>query len=276
MGNLAFFLSKLKWIGLIGILGNITGNPYLKLFWLFFLLGFIEIFSNMAVFGQSLLQLLSYPIMYFKYGNNLPSKETYACREEYILPFEGQWLVVNGGLDRKRSHSWSIWPQRYAYDFVIQDEGEKTYANDNKRLEDYYCYGKNIIAPAGGEVIEAVDKHPNSSVYGNGRVDCKAKDIRGNFLIIKHKENEYSTIAHIQPGSISVRAGDKVIRGQIIARCGNTGNTTEPHIHFQLNDGKSFFNSAGLPIKFKNTGIHQNGEKHSDDYIHRGQKVENG
>jgi hypothetical protein len=251
-------------------------NAYLTLFFLFFLLGFIEIFRNLPVFFQSIYMVSGIPLIYFKYSFNLPDKQSYEQKTQFILPFTGKWLVVNGGTERKESHSWGIPTQRYAYDFFIVDEHGMSYSGDNKILEHYYCYGQDILAPADGEVVSMADKFPNSMVYGGGNVECKAHDIRGNFITIKHTEKEYSTIAHIKPDSINIEKGQKVTRGQIIAKCGNSGNTSEPHIHFQVSDGESFFTSAGLPVKFSEVIVSENGSSHPAEYINKGHYVENG
>lgn len=275
MNRFVNITAKLKWLGLIGLLGSITGNAYLKLFWLFFLLGFLEIFGKLPVFYQSVQQLLSYPLILFRHRFRLPSKENYTGMTDYALPFDGQWYVVNGGTDKKASHSWGVWPQRHAYDFVMVDENGKTHSGSGKELQDYFCYGKDVLAPADGEVVSLADGHPESKVYGDGSVECRAKDMRGNFITIKHQEKEFSTLAHLMPGSITVALGQKVVRGQVIARCGNSGNTSEPHVHFQLNDERSFFASAGLPIRFRNVCAKENGKTCSADYIVKGQSVEN-
>ncbi|HOV80565.1 MAG TPA: M23 family metallopeptidase [Bacillota bacterium] len=275
MNRFVSFLVKLKWLGLIGLLGSITGSAYLKLFWLFFLLGLVEIFSNLSASRQSVKQLLSYPLIWFSHRFFLPSKENHAAGTEFILPFRGQWYVANGGADKKTSHSWHVWPQRYAYDFVMIDESGKTHSGSGRELQDYYCYGQDVLAPADGEVVSMADIHPESRVYGDGRIECRAKDIRGNYVTLKHNEKEFSTIAHLMPNSITVAMGQKVVRGQAIAKCGNSGNTSEPHVHFQLNDGKSFFASAGLPVKFKNVLATENGKTRLAEYIVKGQSVEN-
>jgi len=275
MHQFLIILSRIKWIGLLGLLGTITGSKLLSLFWLFFLLGLIEIFRNLPVFFQSLQQVISLPLIYLNHRFHLPSQESSARQTEHSLPFVGQWFVVNGGIDKKNSHSWGILPQRYAYDFLILDDKEKTCSGSNQQVENYYCYGKDILAPADGEVVCVKSRYPNSKVYGDGSAECLATDIRGNFITIKHNPGEYSTLAHLMPGSITVKIGDKVSRGQVIARCGNSGNTSEPHLHFQLNDGPSFLASAGLPIRFQNAMITARGENGHSAYIHRGQLVRN-
>ena len=187
----------------------------------------------------------------FVYGAQMPSKDNYDCKVDYILPFEGKWTTFNGGVSQELSHSWAIVPQRYAYDFIIMNDEGKSLSGDNKSLQSYYCYGKNIIAPADGTVVKVSNKHRDSRVTGK-KVYCDTWDIRGNFIVIKHAEKEFSLIAHLIPGSVTVRVGDRVKQGEVIAKCGNSGNTSEPHIHFQLQTGKSFFTSAGLPISFVN------------------------
>jgi len=168
-----------------------------------------------------------------------------------------------------------VWPQRYAYDFVMVDKSGKTHSGRGRELRDYYCYGQDVLAPADGEVVSMAGNHPESRAYGDGRIECRAKDIRGNYITLKHNEKEFSTIAHLMPGSVTVALGQKVVRGQVIAKCGNSGNTSEPHVHFQLNDGKCFFASAGLSVKFKNVYATENGETRLAEHIAKGQSVEN-
>ncbi|HSF38642.1 MAG TPA: M23 family metallopeptidase, partial [Thermoanaerobaculia bacterium] len=77
----------------------------------------------------------------------------------------------------------------------------------------------------------------------------------GNYVILRHAGGEFSQYAHLKQGSVKVKAGDKVTRGQVIGQLGHTGNSTEPHLHFQLTDGPDPLYSRGLPIVFKNTAI---------------------
>jgi len=175
---------------------------------------------------------------------------------EYILPFVGKWAVVNGGATKELSHSWEIFPQRYAYDFVMIDDEIKTYKGDSADVNSYYCYNIDVLATADGEVVAVKNRHRDSRV-GGGKVYCDTWDIRGNFITIKHAENEYSITAHLAPGSINVKVGERVKQGQVIAKCGNSGNSSEPHLHFQVQAGKSFYTAMGLPIAFTNIKVKQ-------------------
>ena len=238
---------KVKWIGFLAIIvGIFVDHPILDWTKLLFLLIFID-----PVFYVSLLQIFGMLYTRIIHRFKLPSKETYACETDYILPFIGKWSVMNGGVTKTLSHSWGILSQRYAYDFLILDGDGKSFDRDSKTVQDYYCYGQEIVAPADGIVVNCSNVSKDSRVNGR-KAFCDAWDIRGNFIVIKHNEKEYSAIAHIAPGSISVKVGDAVKRGDVIAKCGNSGNTSEPHIHFQLQTGKSFYLSASLPIAFTN------------------------
>ena len=242
---------KIKYLGLLGLPSLFLDNHIFDFLWLFWLFGFVGIFYNFSVFLQSLQQLWGMIMIPLRYGSRLPDIKKYRCKVKYSLPFSGSWTVVNGGIKKVTSHSWSIPTQRYAYDFLILDEIGKSHEGDVGNPNHYYCYGKEILAPADGEVIEVGSGHPDSLISKNGQIDCSAHDLRGNHILIRHAEGEYSLMAHLQPDSIRVRKGDMVRRGQWIACCGNSGNSSEPHLHFQLQDGESFFNSAGLPIEFE-------------------------
>ena len=207
-------------------------------------------------FWLTLAQFFGNKYLLITKGSKLPSEENYTCKSDYILPFEGKWTVFNGGLGKGLSHSWDVSPQRYAYDFIIMDDSGKSFAGDSKKLESYFCYGKNLLAIAEGTVVKVSNYHVDSRVNGE-KVYCDTWDIRGNFIVIKHAENEYSAYAHLLPGSITVRKGNKVKQGDVIGKCGNSGNTSEPHLHFQLQAGKSFFASPGLPISFININSHE-------------------
>lgn len=236
---------RILWkIGLISLIRFIFPHPIFSYLYYFVWFVFLD-----PMMWQGIGQIFGGVYAEVFYRSKLPSKSNYICKADYILPFSGKWTVANGGVDRRMSHSWSVISQRYAYDFIIVDEEGKSYSGNNKFVQNYYCYGNDIIAPADGVVVKISSKHKDSRVNGR-KAYCDTWDIRGNFVVIKHNEREYSLIAHLAPNSIMVNVGDTVNQSDVIAKCGNTGNTSEPHIHFQLQSGKSFFASVGLPISF--------------------------
>ena len=278
-----------KWwvlLFMIGIISDIVGVSYLSYLnraaFMFFLT--LSIFAGLQALTWQMIGIIA---PYFRYKFKLPSKENYILKGNYILPFSGKWIVVNGGVTKNLSHSWFLPSQRYAYDFIIVDDDGKSASGDRRSLSSYYCYGKDIIAPADGKVVSLYDKYKNSFVDGKNAF-CDSSNIAGNYIVIKHNDSEYSAIAHLVPGSLVVKKGDIVKQGQVIAKCGNSGNSSEPHIHFQLQSGKSFFMSAGLPIAFTDVKAQENHSfidnrprkdnlqvEGNKSYIARGLEVEN-
>ncbi|MCL2170556.1 MAG: M23 family metallopeptidase [Defluviitaleaceae bacterium] len=246
-------LRSLWWLGLWGVLGTIFNVPwlmYFNFFFLFGLLGFpLALKGESGVIWQPFAQIFGMIFTPLRHGFRLPDKNSHASPNSYILPFSGSWTVVNGGADKEISHSWGIYPQRYALDFIMTDDDGNYFQGDKTALDSYFCYGADIIAPADGVIVKSVAHHPDSRVDGE-KAHCDANDILGNHLIIDHGGGEFSLIGHLAPNSLTATAGEWVQQGQIIAKCGNSGNTSMPHIHFQLQAGKGAFLSAGLPIAF--------------------------
>ncbi|GBD94989.1 putative peptidase [bacterium BMS3Abin05] len=174
------------------------------------------------------------------------------------LPFEGYWRVANGGIDKPTSHSWNILSQRYAYDFICYGKDGKEYAGNGRKAESYYAFNQDVLAPADGTVINVRNDIRDYAHAGTGTIDFLTRDIRGNHLIIRHGEHIYSLIAHLRKNSCRVGRGDFVKRGQVIGKCGNTGHSTQPHIHFHVQDNPNFYLAIGLPILFKNIEIGHN------------------
>jgi hypothetical protein len=138
--------------------------------------------------------------------------------------------------------------QRWAYDLLVAP-----YATGSAKLEDYGCYGVPVLAPATGVVVKAHDGEPNQIP---GAISNNFKAPTGNHVVIRLEETRtYLVIAHLKPGSVPVKTGDAVLEGQVIGECGNSGNTSEPHIHIhhQRQDPNLYpLNYAeGLPLYFR-------------------------
>ena len=117
--------SKLKYIGLLGFPMFFSDLPIWKYMWLFWLFGVAEILLTLPTFMQQILQIVGMIVTGIKRGGENPEVEP-ESKIEYSLPFHGEWLVLNGGVNKELSHSWEIYPQRYAYDFVMVDDEVKT------------------------------------------------------------------------------------------------------------------------------------------------------
>lgn len=196
-------------------------------------------------------QILGLMYMAIRYDGKLPNPEKGSSSIAYSLPFAGAWAVLNGGVDKEVSHSWDVYTQRYAYDFVVVGEHGLTYKGDPSDVRSYLCYGLPVLAPADGEVVFARDADPDTPPMLDGdEPRCAGNDIRGNFVLIRHAPGEYSCLAHLAPGSVAVEAGQHVSSGQEIGRCGCSGNSSEPHLHFHVQAGESFYTSPGVPVRF--------------------------
>lgn len=239
---------------------------------------------KMRLIGQAVLQVLGLKYAKAKYKE----ADTYIPQIKYALPFRGEWYVANGGVTKNTSHSWDILPQRFAYDFIMVDEEGSSYDGDRKELHSYYCYGKDILAPADGTVVSVKNNFPDCRIMEDGQTDPDTPDIGGNRVIIKHSMTEYSAICHLMPKSVTVQKGQAVKKGDVIARCGNSGNTTEPHVHFQVQNTARFYSCIGLPILFSDirkriysqyklvdTRPFPREEEERDGYVHRGLLVRN-
>lgn len=86
---------------------------------------------------------------------------------------------------------------------------------------------------------------------GTGWIDIMTPDIRGNYVVIKHDNGTYTLYAHLRAGSITVKTGEAVVTGQKIGECGHSGHSSEPHLHFQLQDRADFYTAISLPVKFR-------------------------
>lgn len=164
------------------------------------------------------------------------------------LPAEVPLKVAWGG-DKIETNYHTVAPdQRWAYDFLVEP-----YVNGSDKLEDYGCYGIPVLAPISGLVTIAHDGEPDEVP---GVVSNNYTAPTGNHVVIQLQETgTYLVIAHLKPGSVAVKAGETVEEGQVIGACGNSGNTSEPHIHIhhQRQDPAVFpLNFAeGLPLYFR-------------------------
>lgn len=150
-------------------------------------------------------------------------------------PVNGEWYVVHGGRSSLfNSGHYLLKAQRDALDLVKLANG-RTYKRDKDRLTSYAAFGETVRAPSDGRVTFAVDGILDQPIGSSDAVHPA-----GNHLIIDIGSGRYVMMGHLKRGSIGVALGERVRRGQPIAEVGNSGNTSEPHLHLQIQNEPTF------------------------------------
>ncbi|MFC3069237.1 M23 family metallopeptidase [Phenylobacterium soli] len=192
-------------------------------------------------------------------------------KTKMVFPLKGRWFVAVAGTPHG-GHRWAL-PEAFAYDVARIGADDKSFRGEGAKFADYYAYGEPVLAAGDGTVVDVVADQPENpdvlrrpgesfEAYGDraGAIQMALvakgdRAIAGNAVIIDHGNGEYSLYAHLRPGSIKVKAGEKVSAGQPIAQLGASGNVTEPHLHFQVCDGASPLHCAGVPLAFGNVEL---------------------
>ena len=174
-----------------------------------------------------------------------------------ILPFKDGWTVTWGGDTKELNYHVESEAQKNAFDIVITNDQKKSFKSDGKTNEDYYAFGKDLIAPCDGEVVLVVD-----GVKDNLPGILNPVYVPGNTVIIKTKNNEYLFFAHFKQHSIVVKQGQKVKQGQLLGLCGNSGNSSEPHLHFHIQNVEDMNSATGVKCYFDKIKV--NGQSKSD------------
>lgn len=197
-----------------------------------------------------------------------PAETGHADRETEIrlrLPFRGTWYVAWGGRSPRRNYHARAPDQRFAYDFLVLRDGA-SHQGDGEENADFHCFGRPVLAPAPGRVLRAVDSIPDN-IPGEMNRDA----IFGNHVVVDHGNGEFSVLAHLRRGSVTVEAGESVERGRRIGACGNSGNSSEPHLHYHLQDAPEPGRADGLPAVFRNYRV--DGRRVGHGEPRRGQEV---
>lgn len=188
-----------------------------------------------------------------------------------VSPVAGRWLGMNSPVDKVPSHGVRAYGQAYAIDLVYEPVGKKRPAFGEgpamRSPEEYPAFGQPVRAMVDGEVVAVLDTlrdhRARSSMSGivymmiEGAIRELAgpKFIIGNHVTIRSDDGVFAVVAHIKNGSAFVSVGDRVRAGQEIAECGNSGNSSEPHVHAQLMDRRSAWTGQGVPFSFVDVRI---------------------
>jgi murein DD-endopeptidase MepM/ murein hydrolase activator NlpD len=209
-----------------------------------------------------------------------------ASEVAYDFPVSGRWFIgVGQGLHNP--HRWVV-PEEFALDIVKLGPNASTHEGTGAKRSEYYAYGQPVLAAADGTVTSVRDsipetdsnlQQPGETVQAyqtrvmsmqNELLAKGALEAAGNYVVIEHTAGEHSFYAHLLPGSVRVHTGDRVKRGQSIAQLGNSGNSTEPHLHFHVVDGPDPLLSFGIPVHFRNVTLPLAGEEralHDGDIV---------
>jgi hypothetical protein len=187
------------------------------------------------------------------------------------LPFRGRWLARNSPARRIPSHGTHRFGVTYAIDFVaVDDRGRPAPRNWRSVLaveqpERFVGFGKAVLAPASGTVQAVHDGEPDHAARRSqlalipyalgqaGRVRRGLPAIAGNCVVIAlGPGGPYVWLAHLRRGTVRVEPGDEVTVGDEVAECGNSGNSTQPHLHLQVTDSSQWQTARGIPMAFRN------------------------
>ncbi|WP_405928878.1 M23 family metallopeptidase [Streptomyces griseus] len=198
-------------------------------------------------------------------------------------PVTGRWTALNSPADKVPSHGTHVYGQTYAIDIVADPEageGEPPARPAFRWLWPFFrrsrafpAFGAPLLAVADATVVRASDgrrDHLSRNslpallylmlIEGNVRSIIGVHRIIGNHVILDLGDSTYAVYAHLQRGSLQVRPGDRVRAGQRLGRVGNSGNTTEPHLHFHLMDGPDPDSARGVPFTWRGVGVPANGD----------------
>ncbi len=200
------------------------------------------------------------------------------------FPLRGEWMAPNTPGKRIPSHGTDQLGERYAYDFLQVNwarTGKPFYQVSLPQylilgvpLDKCYAWGKEIYAPGDGKIIQAEDGYEERKrvnffsdlyiAFKNANSFKPEKDniqtVAGNYIIMKLADHVYAAFAHLQRGSVAVSAGQVVRKGEVLGRVGHSGNSTAPHLHFQLMDSSDWLIAKGIPCAFEKYDLYQNGK----------------
>ena len=146
-------------------------------------------------------------------------------------------------------------PERYAIDWIKLGDDGNSFTGDEHMNTSYHCYDVPVTAAADGRVVSVVDGMPENVPHSDKMaVEMRADNLAGNDVVEDIGGGRYVGYAHLRPGTVAVKAGDQVVAGNY-GKLGNTGNSTEPHLHLQICNGPSFLICEGLPMEFKQMSV---------------------
>ena len=163
-----------------------------------------------------------------------------------LLSHHRRWDYTHPAIDGFGFHHNAM---RYSYDLVLVDDEGRMVVGDDKVNENFVGWGAPLKAPADGVVVEIQNNVPDNRQFDPSVLATNINLVFGNYVVIKHRDGLYSVLGHVKQGSVTVKAGDTVKQGQVVAAVGASGSAMFPHLHYQLQDGPTV-DSEGVPHRF--------------------------
>lgn len=202
-------------------------------------------------------------VLTFSVPRLLPQEST----RSVLAPVVGRWQALNSPASAVPSHGVRAYGQAYAIDLVYDDiqaprpEFGRAMMSDPNR---YPAFGQPVYAMIGGTVVRASGWRRDHRARSNGwgivymMIEGALRELGGpgfvigNHVVIRGDDGVYAVVAHLKQGSLAVSNGQRVSAGGLVGYCGNSGNSSEPHVHAQLMDRSSFWTGLGIPMSFSN------------------------
>ncbi|MGY1838351.1 MULTISPECIES: M23 family metallopeptidase [unclassified Modestobacter] len=183
-------------------------------------------------------------------------------------PVRGPWRALNSPASNVPSHGVNSLGQTYAIDLVLDppDGSRPEFGSGGqwRRPEEYPAFGRPLLSPVDGVVVRVHQRRRDHRarsgwvsilyllvVEGFVRQFGGARWLAGNHVVVRADDGVFAALGHLRQGSVRVRRGERVVAGQQLAECGNSGNSSEPHLHVQLCDSPGLGGAAGLPMVFR-------------------------
>ncbi len=187
---------------------------------------------------------------------------------QLILPFHGEWSVYWGGKTTVQNYHNASPSTRGASDFYVRGENGKSYRQGPNSNEDFYAFGKELIAPTSGKVVFV-----SEGVKDNIWPAVNRNKAYGNAVMLETPNKEYIVFAHMKENSIRVKEGQMVSQGDVLGFCGNSGLSTEPHLHFQIQNLPDLVSPTGAFVHFEKIKV--NGKVKKDYLPVKGDRISN-
>ncbi len=265
--NAALPLEKFTQVsaGLKMQLGSIKKTRFIRLQKLS---AFYETTFDNAVLGMTITLNDKNEISGLLFAEYKEAKEIIRNATKMKLPFKGEWNVTWGGDTKEQNYHVESVAQKNAFDILIKDKNGSTHKGTGATNEDYYAFGKELYAPCDGEIVLVVD-----GIKDNIPGNLNPIYVPGNTVIIKTATGEYVFFAHFKQHSIVVKQGQKISTGELLGLCGNSGNSTEPHLHFHLQNDEDMVKATGAKCYFDQLKV--NGILKLDYSPIKGEKISN-